>query len=50
MEQEQNGSPFAPFGSPDGKQQENQQKRQGHRFPAWDLMPPRMPVRGGDKG
>lgn len=50
MEQEQNGNPFAPFGSQDGTQQENQQKRQGHRFPAWDLMPPRMLVRGGDKG
>lgn len=47
MEQEEKGSPFASVGSQSGAQQEKQQSRQ---FPEWDLMPPRMPVRGGNKG
>lgn len=50
MEQGEKGNPFAPSGPKAGTQQERQQSRQGHQFPAWDLMPPRMPVRGGNKG
>ena len=50
MEQEEKASPFASVGPQSGAQQEKQQSRQGHQFPDWDLMPPRMPVRGGNKG
>ena len=50
----ENGWEKNPFGPTSGPEAEKKKDRgnggQVHPFPAWDLMPPRLPVRGGKQG
>ena len=49
MEAKMEDNPFSPVRPVLGEEKTAEVRKGAHGFPDWDLVPPRLPVRGGNR-